>query len=93
MYALHLAVTAINHGDCDAAIVGGCNLILAPEMQIMTAKMGALSASSACHTFDASADGYGRGEGFAALYIRRYSDAIRDRYPVRAVIRGTAVNS
>ena len=93
MYALHLAVSAIHNGDCDAAIVGGCNLIIAPEMQIMTAKMGALSATSACHTFDASADGYGRGEGFGALYIKRYSDAKQRGHPIRAVIRGTAVNS
>lgn len=60
---------------------------------MLLAKAGVLSPTSQCHTFDESADGYGRGEGVGALYIKRLSDAIRDGDPVRAVIRGTAVNS
>jgi 3-oxoacyl-(acyl-carrier-protein) synthase len=93
MYALHSAVNAIRSGDCSGAIVGGSNLILAPEMQLLTVKLGALSPTSTCHTFDASADGYGRGEGFGALYLKKYSDAIAGGYPIRALIRGTAVNA
>jgi acyl transferase domain-containing protein len=93
MYALHLAVSSIRNGDCSAAIVGGGNLILAPEMQIMTVKLGALSPTSTCHTFDSTADGYGRAEGFGALYLKKYSDAKQDGSPIRAIIRGTAINS
>lgn len=58
-----------------------------------TAKLGVLSPTSTCHTFDASADGYGRAEGAGALYVKRLSDAIKDGNPIRAVIRGTAVNT
>lgn len=93
MYALHFAVSALRAGDCDAAIVGGSNLILSPEMQLLTRSLGALSATSVCHTFDASADGYGRGEGFGALYLKRHSDARNANHPIRALIRSTAVNS
>lgn len=93
MYALHLAVNAIRNGQCDSAIVGGSNLILSPEMQLLTVKLGALSPTSTCHTFDQLADGYARGEGFTALYLKRFSDALEGGYPVRAVIRGTGVNS
>lgn len=93
MYALHMAVNAIRNNDCDAAIVGGSNLILSPEAQELTKSLGALSETSTCHTFDASADGYGRAEGFGALYLKRYSEAVRGQYPIRAVIRGTAINS
>jgi acyl transferase domain-containing protein len=58
-----------------------------------TAKLGILSPTSTCHTFDASADGYGRAEGAGALYVKRLSDAIRDGNPIRGVIRATAVNT
>lgn len=76
MYALHLAVAALRNGDCDAAIVGGMNLILNPDMQQMVVDLGAASGTSTCHTFDAAADGYCRAEGFGAIYLRRYTDAV-----------------
>jgi acyl transferase domain-containing protein len=93
MYAVHFAVNAIRNGDCESAIVGGSNLITAPEMQLLTVKLGALSPTSTCHTFDSSADGYGRGEGVCALYLKKYSEAVAGGYPIRGIIRGTAVNA
>ncbi|KAL9088214.1 MAG: hypothetical protein Q9165_006341 [Trypethelium subeluteriae] len=93
MYALHLAVSAIRNGDCDGAIVAAANWISDPSMQIVLDKLGALSPSSRCHTFDASADGYARGEGFAALYLKKPSVAVSNELPIRALIRGTAVNA
>lgn len=56
-------------------------------------KLGALSPSSRCHTFDESADGYARGEGYAALYLKTASLAMQDAFPIRALIRGSAVNA
>ncbi|KAL8635669.1 MAG: hypothetical protein Q9228_006865 [Teloschistes exilis] len=38
-------------------------------------------------------DGYARADGIGALYIKRLSDAVKDGDPIRAVIRGTAVNA
>lgn len=93
IYALHNACNALRARDCEAAIVGGVNLILTVDQHINTAKLGVLSPTSACHTFDASADGYGRAEGAGALYVKRLSDAIKDGNPIRAVIRATAVNT
>jgi acyl transferase domain-containing protein len=93
MYALHLAVNAIRAGDCDSAIVASANWIADPGVQITLNKLGALSASSRCHTFDARAEGYARGEGFAAIYLKRPSLAIADQSPIRAMIRGTSINS
>ncbi|ORY03037.1 thiolase-like protein [Clohesyomyces aquaticus] len=81
MYAIQMAVMSIRNGDWDVAIVGGRNLILSPQMQQMTASLGALSATSTSHAFDSFADGYGRGKGFDS------------KYAIRALIRGTAVNS
>ncbi|KAI1348949.1 hypothetical protein F5Y01DRAFT_290832 [Xylaria sp. FL0043] len=93
IYALHNACNALRARDCEAAIVGGVNLILTIDQHINTAKLGVLSPTSACHTFDASADGYGRAEGAGALYVKRLYDAIKDGNPIRAVIRATAVNT
>ncbi|KAL9579588.1 MAG: hypothetical protein Q9212_005023 [Teloschistes hypoglaucus] len=46
MYALHMACTAIQTGECTAAIVGGSNLILTPECQIFSLVLGAVSPTS-----------------------------------------------
>ncbi|KAF1999303.1 reducing type I polyketide synthase 10 [Amniculicola lignicola CBS 123094] len=93
LYALHAAARALQSGDCDAAIVAGANLIQSPHQCIGTDKAGVLSKTSTCHTFDTTADGYGRADGVGALYVKRLSDALRDGDPIRSVIRATAVNS
>ncbi|CAI6332919.1 unnamed protein product [Periconia digitata] len=93
MYALHLAITSMRNGDCDSAIVAGSNWIMDPNCHIAMGKLGALSATSRSHTFDASADGYARGEGFAALYLKTPAAAMRDASPIRGMIMGSAVNA
>ncbi|KAI0382393.1 hypothetical protein F5Y04DRAFT_45601 [Hypomontagnella monticulosa] len=93
MYALHLAMNSIRAGDCDSAIVASSNWIADPGVTIALDKLGALSASARCHTFDARAEGYARGEGFAAIYLKRPSLAIATGSPIRAMIRGTAINA
>ncbi|KAK8112196.1 uncharacterized protein PG998_008653 [Apiospora kogelbergensis] len=93
MYALHLACVSILSGECTAAIVGGSNLILSPEGQVFSASLGAVSQSSRCQTFDAAADGYARADGIGALYIKPLKQAVADNDPIRAIIRGTAINA
>lgn len=80
-------------GDCDSVIVASSNLIMSPELHIAAAKSGVLSPTGTCHTFDASADGYGRAEGINAIYVKRLSEALKDGNPIRAIIRGSAVNA
>ncbi|RYO96329.1 hypothetical protein DL764_007495 [Monosporascus ibericus] len=87
------ALHPLKLGDCEAAIVAGANLITSCEQHLGTMKGGVLSATSACHTFDASADGYGRAEAVDVIYVKRLSAALRDGDSVRAVIRSTAINS
>ncbi|KAI0115438.1 hypothetical protein GGR51DRAFT_546261 [Nemania sp. FL0031] len=93
IYALHLAMNAIRAGDCNAAIVASANWIADPGVQIALDKLGALSASARCHTFDARAEGYARGEGYGAIYLKRAALAVIDSSPIRAIVRGTAINS
>jgi acyl transferase domain-containing protein len=92
LYALHLACQAIDAGDCDGAVVASANLIQSPEQQLIAVKAGILSPDAFCHTFDKSANGYGRAEGVVAIYLKRLDHAMRDGDSIRAVIKGTAVN-
>ncbi|KAI8963504.1 polyketide synthase [Daldinia sp. FL1419] len=93
LYCLHNAVVALKNNECDGAIVAGANLITGPEQHIVTVKGGVISPTSTCHTFDASADGYGRAEAVNAIYLKRLSVAIQNGDNIYAVIRGTAVNA
>ncbi|KAL4814823.1 hypothetical protein BDW67DRAFT_192033 [Aspergillus spinulosporus] len=92
MICLHEACQSLRDGGCDAAIVAGTNLIITPTQTIAQSEAGVLSPMGQCRTFDASANGYARGEAINAILIKRLSDAVRDQDPIRAVIRSTAVN-
>ncbi|PYH96569.1 polyketide synthase [Aspergillus ellipticus CBS 707.79] len=93
IYALHQAFSALRNRECESAVVAGVNLIQSPDLHVAVAQGGVLSPTSVCHTFDTSADGYGRADGVNALYLKRLDDAIRDGDPIRSIVRGTAVNS
>lgn len=88
--ALHLALGQIRAGDCDAALVGGVNLMLAPETSISFTRWGMLSPSGHCRSFDEAADGFVRGEGGGMVLLKPLSDARRDQDRVLAVILGSA---
>ncbi|KAI9374619.1 ketoacyl-synt-domain-containing protein [Aspergillus egyptiacus] len=90
---LHEACQALASGECSGAIVAGTAMILAPTGSAMLSDARTLSGDGRCKTFDASADGYGRGEAVNAILIKRLDDALRARDPIRAVIRGSAINS
>lgn len=92
MIALHNAVRAVQNRDCNAAIVSGTNLNMGPITTASMTQEGIMSPEGSCKTFDAHADGYGRGEAINAIYIKPLSHAIRDGNPIRAVIRNTGVN-
>ncbi|EWC44095.1 hypothetical protein DRE_07230 [Drechslerella stenobrocha 248] len=90
--ALHMAVKTIQNGEAPMAIVCGANLILNPDMFVHMSELGFLSPRGRCHSFDASGDGYVRGEGCLALLLKPLKQAIKDNDPIRAVIKGTRLN-
>ncbi|KAI9151993.1 Highly reducing polyketide synthase VdtX [Paramyrothecium foliicola] len=90
--ALHTACQDLRTGVCDSAIVGGANIILSPLDNAAMTEQGVLSPTGECKTFDATADGYGRGEGVSVIYIKRLSDALRNNDTIRAVIKATCVS-
>ncbi|KAI9376431.1 hypothetical protein BJX61DRAFT_538808 [Aspergillus egyptiacus] len=89
--ALHHACRAILNGDCTAALVGGANAIMSPLAYDNLAGASFLSPTGACKSFDAKADGYCRGEGFAAIYVKKLSDALASGDTILATIAATAV--
>ncbi|MFW6169225.1 MAG: SDR family NAD(P)-dependent oxidoreductase [Planctomycetota bacterium] len=92
LVAVHLAVQSLRNRECDAALAGGCNLILSPESTLAFSKAQMLSPTGTCRPFDAAANGYVRGEGCGILVLKRLKEALADRNQILAVIRGSAVN-
>ncbi|MES2942757.1 MAG: beta-ketoacyl synthase N-terminal-like domain-containing protein, partial [Pseudomonadota bacterium] len=90
--ALHLACNALWAGECDAALAGGANLLLAPSTSQMLVQAKMLSPHGRCATFDAAADGYVRAEACALVVLKRLSRAQADGDRVLATILGTASN-
>jgi acyl transferase domain-containing protein len=92
LFALHYAAQSINSGESDMALVAGINIILTPTTFISFAKTGMLSPTGQCRTFDASADGYVRGEGGGVILIKSLQKAIADGDHIYGVIKGSAIN-
>jgi acyl transferase domain-containing protein/acyl carrier protein len=92
LVALYLACQGLRQDECQLALAGGVNLMLAPQMHVMGARSLLLSPAGRCKTFDRGADGFVRGEGCGLLVLKRLADALAAGDPVLAVIRGIAVN-
>lgn len=92
LVALHMACQALRLGECDAALAGGVNLILTPEMNISFSKGRMMAADGRCKTFDAAADGYVRAEGGVVLMLKLEADARAAGDRILAVVRGSAIN-
>ncbi|KAK1964571.1 PKSKA1 [Colletotrichum sublineola] len=94
LVSVDVACRYLDSFQADGMIVGGANMWLTPEHNKEVGMMNMTqSGSGRCHSFDAKADGYVKAEGINAVYLKRLDDAIRDKDPIRAVIRGTAANA
>jgi phthiocerol/phenolphthiocerol synthesis type-I polyketide synthase A len=92
LVAVHLACQGLRTGDANLAIAAGVNLLLSPAITRSFDQAEAMSPTGQCHAFDASADGFVRGEGCGVAVLKRLTDAQRDGDPVLAVVCGSAVN-
>ena len=92
MVAVNDAVADLQHGKADLAIAGGVQAILNGRIYELRAESMMLSPDGQCKTFDASANGYVRGEGCGVVVLKRLSEAEADGDRIWAVIRGSAVN-
>lgn len=92
LVAVDLACRSIWNGECDLALAGGVNAIIIPDPFIGFCKAAMLSPHGRCKTFDASADGFVRGEGAGIIVLKSLPHAINAGDHVYAVIRATGVN-
>jgi acyl transferase domain-containing protein/NADPH:quinone reductase-like Zn-dependent oxidoreductase/NADP-dependent 3-hydroxy acid dehydrogenase YdfG/acyl carrier protein len=92
LVAIHQATQALVRGECEVALAGGVNVMVHPEVFVTMCKGRFLSPDGRCKSFDASADGYGRGEGAGVVVLKHIDAAIRDGDRIYAVIKGTGAN-
>lgn len=92
LYAVHYAVQQLRSGASQVAIATGSNLLLDPVGYIGESKLQMLSPSGKSRMWDASADGYARGEGVAAIVLKTVTQAENDGDHIQCVIRETGIN-
>ena len=92
LVAVDLAIRSLRDRTTDLALAGGVSLLLTPVNSLCFARSGMMAADGHCKTFDASADGYVRGEGCGVVVLKRLSDALAQGDPLLAVLRGSGVN-
>ncbi|KAK4199547.1 putative dual specificity polyketide synthase [Triangularia verruculosa] len=92
LVAVHQGVMSLRSGESRVAVAAGGQVILNPEAFVFESKMNMLSPTGRSRMWDASADGYARGEGVAAIIMKKLSDAIADGDHIEAVIRETGAN-
>ncbi|CAM5314459.1 Polyketide synthase OS=Streptomyces antimycoticus OX=68175 GN=SANT12839_087120 PE=4 SV=1 [Streptomyces antimycoticus] len=94
LVAVHTACESLRRGECTLALAGGVNPILTEDsMSAAAAQFSRLSRTGRCHTFDARANGFVRGEGGAGVLLKPLAAAVRDGDPVYCVIHAGAINN
>jgi phthiocerol/phenolphthiocerol synthesis type-I polyketide synthase E len=93
LVAVCLAASALAVGDCDLALAGAAALRLPQRAGYPYQEDGILSPDGRCRPFDAAARGTVPGSGVGLVVLKRLEDALADGDPVRAVLRGWALNN
>ncbi|WP_044562056.1 SDR family NAD(P)-dependent oxidoreductase, partial [Azospirillum sp. B4] len=90
--ALHLAVEALQRGECRLALVGSVSLMATPQFPMLVARAGLLSPSGQPRPFSPDSDGIVLGEGAVVLVLKPLARARADGDRIHAVIEGSAVS-
>ncbi|MCM3887564.1 polyketide synthase, partial [Frankia sp. R82] len=93
LVAVHLACASLRSGESSAALVAGVSLALLHTNSTLSDEWGGLSPDGRCHTFDARANGYVRGEGAGVVLLKPLSRSLADGDRILAVIRGSALGT
>jgi acyl transferase domain-containing protein len=90
--AVHQGCAALRAGETDTVIAAGANLLLTPALSIFYTQAGLSAPEGRCKPFGQCADGIGRGEGVAAVVLRRLDDAVAAGQPIYAVVKSSVAN-
>jgi amino acid adenylation domain-containing protein len=93
LVAVHMARRALIAGECEVAIAGGASIDPQQRRGYRYDPGGVVSPDGHCRPFDADARGTIGSSGVGVVVLKRLADALRDGDPIRAVIRGSAVNN
>jgi len=91
--AVHLALRSLIDGECDMALAGGVSVNVPQTAGYLYQEDMILSPDGHCRAFDARAKGTVGGSGVGVVVLKRLREALADGDPVRAVIRGSAINN
>ena len=89
LVALHHAAESLKRGECDIALVGSSNVLFSP---VASDALGVMSPDGLTRAFDASACGFGQGEGTLVIVLRRHEESSAPGDRVYARILGSAIN-
>lgn len=89
---MHQGVQSLRNGESQVSVACGTQVLLGYDMYIGESNLNMLSPNGRSRMWDADADGYARGEGVAAVVMKRLSDAIADGDHIECIIRQTGAN-
>ncbi len=78
---------------CDVALAGGASITFPARRGQYHLEGGIMSHDGHCRAFSAGATGTVLGDGAGVVVLKRLSEALADGDPIRAVIRGSAINN
>ena len=94
LVAFDVAFGHLQTGECDVAIVCAPNILLnGGTFHLACCTAGLLAQDGRCKSFDIKGDGYGRGEGVAAVVIKPTQTALEDRDNIYAEVLACGVNN
>ena len=93
LVAVSVACRSLLDYECDMALAGGVSIAVPQGCGYLHSEGGIASPDGHCRAFDAAARGTVVGNGAGVVLLKRLADALRDRDPIRAIVRGTAVNN
>jgi phthiocerol/phenolphthiocerol synthesis type-I polyketide synthase E len=93
LVAVVLAAQSLLNYQCDLALAGGVSAREPQRAGYLHQEQGILSPDGHCRPFDAAARGTVPGNGVGIVALKRLDDALAAGDPIRAVIRGAALNN